>query len=603
MRFLTLLSALLAHNGVLAAPRQTIPEERRIEGRALGPSVTITKPAATIQGRIVPYADVYPVAAGSLESFKQIPFAQPPVGQLRLKPPVSLNTTKNLGTIDASGLASKACPQQIMDINLAIPNVPSVATEALETVFSSPLINNSYISGQEDCLTLDVMRPSGTKAGDKLPVMLWIYGGGFELGSTAMYDGTSIVMRSVELGKPVVFVAMNYRVAGFGFLAGKEILADGSANLGLLDQRLAMQWVQDHVKDFGGDPDKVTLWGESAGAISIFDQLIAKGGDNTGTNGKPLFRGAIMNSGSAVPADPVDCPKAQAVYDAVVANAGCAGKADTLACLRSVPYETFLKASNSVPSLLSYQSLALSYIPRPDGTFLPSSPETVITTGAYAKVPYILGDQEDEGTLFALFTNNISTTDQIVDYLRQFYFNNPAADINGLVSLYPEDPAQGSPFRTGNNYNFYPQFKRIAALLGDAVFTLTRRVVLNGTSTVAPNVPSWSYLSVYDYGTPYLGTLHGSDILQVFYGVKDNYAANGIMKYFLNFAYNLDPNNGSGGATPLSLGGVSNLIQWPQWSKSNTLLQFDANSFNTTQDNFRPAPYQFLSTQTAKLRF
>lgn len=98
-----------------------------------------------------------------------------------------------------------------LDINLDIPNVPSVATGALETVFSSPLINNSYISGGEDCLTLDVLRPSGTTASSKLPVMLWIYGGGFELGSTAMYDGTSIVMRSVELGKPVIFVAMNYR--------------------------------------------------------------------------------------------------------------------------------------------------------------------------------------------------------------------------------------------------------------------------------------------------------------------------------------------------------------------------------------------------------
>lgn len=92
-----------------------------------------------------------------------------------------------------------------------IANVPSVVTGVLSTVLSSPLLNNSYIGGQEDCLTLDVLRPSGTKSGSNLPVMLWIYGGGFELGSTAMYDGTSVVMRSVELGKPVVFVAMNYR--------------------------------------------------------------------------------------------------------------------------------------------------------------------------------------------------------------------------------------------------------------------------------------------------------------------------------------------------------------------------------------------------------
>lgn len=84
-------------------------------------------------------------------------------------------------------------------------------TGALGAVLSSPLLNNSYISGAEDCLTVDVLRPSGTKAGDNLPVLLWIFGGGFELGSTAMYDGGNVVEKSIELGKPVVFVAVNYR--------------------------------------------------------------------------------------------------------------------------------------------------------------------------------------------------------------------------------------------------------------------------------------------------------------------------------------------------------------------------------------------------------
>jgi carboxylesterase type B len=134
-----------------------------------------------------------------------------------------------------------------------------------------------------------------------------------------MYDGTSLVADSVAKGKPIVFVAVNYRVGGFGFLPGKEVLADGSANLGLLDQRLGLKWVADNIAAFGGDPDKVTIWGESAGSISVLDQMALYDGDHT-YNGKPLFRAAIMNSGSIVPADPVDGTKGQAIYDTVNAT-------------------------------------------------------------------------------------------------------------------------------------------------------------------------------------------------------------------------------------------------------------------------------------------
>lgn len=133
-----------------------------------------------------------------------------------------------------------------------------------------------------------------------------------------MYDGTSLVADSVAQGKPIIFVAVNYRVGGFGFLPGKEVLADGAANLGLLDQRLGLQWVADNIAAFGGDPEKVTIWGESAGSISVLDQMALYDGDNT-YKGKPLFRGGIMNSGSVVPTDPVDGTKGQAIYDTVSA--------------------------------------------------------------------------------------------------------------------------------------------------------------------------------------------------------------------------------------------------------------------------------------------
>ena len=96
-----------------------------------------------------------------------------------------------------------------------------------------------------------------------------------------MYDGASLVADSITQGKPIIFVGANYRVGGFGFLPGLEILADGSANLGLLDQRLGLKCVADNIEAFGGDPEKVTIWGESAGTTSVFDQMALYDGDNT----------------------------------------------------------------------------------------------------------------------------------------------------------------------------------------------------------------------------------------------------------------------------------------------------------------------------------
>lgn len=267
-----------------------------LEKRA-NPTVVAPSPQATVVGS----------DGSGVESFKGIPFAQPPVGQLRLKPPQPL--TSALGTIDGTG-SPRACPQFFFSVDDS-----TFPTSVLGTILNTPLFQAVTNAG-EDCLTINVQRPAGTKADAKLPVLFWIFGGGFELGSTSMYDGTSLVAESVAQGKPIVFVAVNYRVGGFGFLPGKEVLADGSSNLGLLDQRLGLQWVADNIAAFGGDPDKVTVWGESAGAISVMDQMMLYDG-NINYKGKPLFRAGIMNSGSVIPADPVDCPKGQAIYDRV----------------------------------------------------------------------------------------------------------------------------------------------------------------------------------------------------------------------------------------------------------------------------------------------
>ncbi|AEO58443.1 hypothetical protein MYCTH_2305770 [Thermothelomyces thermophilus ATCC 42464] len=571
--FTTLVTAALLGRAVAAPPE---PPTKIVEKRA-APTVTIAS------GSIVG------VSRQATEAFNGIPFAEPPVGPLRLKPPVRLNSS--LGVFDATGIAP-ACPQFFAD-----SDSNDFLSRVIDTVTSLPFFQKA-LKVSEDCLTINVIRPKGTKAGDNLPVLFWIFGGGFELGWSSMYDGGPLVSNAIDMGKPYVFVAVNYRVGGFGFMPGKEILADGSANLGHLDQRMGLEWVADNIAAFGGDPNKVTIWGESAGAISVFNQMALYNGDNT-YKGKPLFRGAIMNSGSIVPADPVDCPKGQAVYDQVVAKAGCAGASDTLDCLRQAPYDKFLAAANSVPAILSYNSVALSYLPRPDGKVITKSPDVLVKEGKYAAVPMIIGDQEDEGTLFALFQSNVTSTDKLVEYLGGLFFHGATTEqIEGLVNTYSTSILAGSPFRSGILNEIYPGFKRLAAILGDLVFTLTRRVFLEAATTVNPNVPAWSYLASYDEGTPILGTFHGSDLLQVFYGILPNYASKSIQSYYANFVYNLDPNDASGGTSAKSKVAES----WPRWTGTERkLINFFSNRSGYLNDDFRSESANYISSNVGAL--
>ncbi|KAI0852010.1 sterol esterase [Daldinia vernicosa] len=544
------------------------------------PSPTLEERAATTSV-VLPQGTIVGSVSSTVENFGGIPFAQAPVGKLRLKPPQRLNSS--LGTFDATG-AGPACPQMYFSTE------GDLLISVLGDLINTPLFQT--VTGQtEDCLTMRVQRPKGTTADAKLPVLFWIFGGGFELGSPQMYDASLLVQNGIDQGKPFIFVSVNYRVGGFGFLPGKEILADGASNLGLLDQRMGLEWVQDNIALFGGDPEKVTIWGESAGAISVFDQMALYDGNNT-YNGKTLFRAAIMDSGSVVPAQAVDCARCQDIYDTVVKAAGCDGSADTLECLRDADYNTFLNAANSVPGIIGYTSVSLSYLPRPDGVILTASPDALALSGKYAAVPMIIGDQEDEGTLFSLFQVNITTTDELVDYIWQVFFSEVARDdIVGLVDTYDPSITAGSPFNTGILNNPYPQFKRLAAILGDMVFTLTRRIFLESALAANPNVPSWSYLASYDYGTPILGTFHASDILQVFYGLLPNYASKAIQSYYISFLYTMDPNNGTS----------SDIAQWPQWKENKELMQFWNNKSNLLADDFRSESMDYLSSHASTL--
>lgn len=155
-------------------------------------------------------------------------------------------------------------------------------------------LNAAYSVGDisEDCLTLNVIRPTGNHT--NLPVLVWIFGGGLYAGSTydPQYNLSGIVKVSQDMGQPIIAVDLNYRLGMWGFLQTPGLVAEGSSNAGLMDQRLALHWIQENIASFGGDPSRVVVWGESAGAQSIGYHLLGYDGRNDG-----LFRGAIMESG------------------------------------------------------------------------------------------------------------------------------------------------------------------------------------------------------------------------------------------------------------------------------------------------------------------
>jgi len=205
-----------------------------------------------------------------------------------------------------------------------------------------------------------------------------------------------------------------------------------------------------------------------------------------------------------------------------------------------------------------------------------------------------IGDQEDEGTLFALFQPNITTNKELSEYFSTIFFQDATkAQIDGLLDTYPDDLGiSGSPFRTGLLNNLYPQYKRLAAILGDLVFTLTRRGFLASATAANPDVPSWSYLASYDYGSTPLGTFHASDLLQVFFGIVPDYASASIRTYYYNFLYNLDPNVGKG-----------SFPDWPQWADTgngNQLTWFDTAATQTLlTDDFRNDSYTYVVANIA----
>ncbi|KAG6816185.1 hypothetical protein H0H87_008012 [Tephrocybe sp. NHM501043] len=452
-------------------------------GLTAGPSVKLDD--ATVVGKTV----------GSSNQFLGIPYARPPVDELRFNLPQSIEPYT--GELDATSFGP-SCPQQ----KVILP--PGLDTRLREDI--SKTIFGQDFPDSEDC----------------------------------QYDGTTIVSRSVDLKSPVIYVSMNYRLSGFGFLASKEVGDAGVGNLGLHDQRLALQWVQTYITEFGGDPSKVTIWGESSGGISVALHMLANDGDNQG-----LFRAAFMQSGGPIPVAGLE--KGQKDYDALVSLTGCSDSSDTLSCLRDVPYASLKAAIDQSPGIFSYQSGAhLTWIPRQDNVLLKEPPQYGVLRGHVANVPFITGNSDDEGTLLTLSTTNISTTADLKSYIAGVLLPEAKSEaLDLLLKYYPDDQRAGSPFDTGLKNALSAQFKRLAAINGDVLFQGPRRLFMND--------------------------------------LKD---------YLIRFAVNLDPNGRQG------LG-----IPWPQYNsqKPQLLVLQESTLFPLvlSSDNFRMDSLNFVANMEA----
>ena len=332
---------------VLAASSLCAAREARAAPFPFAPEVH------TAQGDVVGRFD------GLIAEFLGIPYAAPPVGDLRLAPPQPHAAWS--APLDATKYGSP-CPQTAR--------------------LNSP-------SSDEDCLFLNVFAPAFLQR--NRPVMVFIHGGSFNSGNGGTtaggpdYNGVDIATQS-----GVVVVTINYRLSILGFLANTGLDADNgrpSGNYGIQDQQQALRWVRENIAAFGGDPANVTIFGESAGGISVVYHLVSP--DSAG-----LFDRAIIESsddGASVP-----LALAETIYAPIITALGCDPANGTVACLRALP----------VSKILAVEQAGLGAGPILDGRTVPALPTTLFQAGQFNRVPEIAGTNGNEGTYFIAVATN-----------------------------------------------------------------------------------------------------------------------------------------------------------------------------------------------------
>ncbi|PNH36958.1 hypothetical protein VD0004_g9814 [Verticillium dahliae] len=468
------------------------------------------------------------------DAFLGIPFAQPPIGDLRWRWPQSLN--ESFADVRDATKQGYSCMQYRGNFDMS-----------------------------EDCLTLNVVRPSG-KHEKPLPVLVWIFGGGLFTGSIAdpQYNLSGIVKVSQDMGQPVIAVAMNYRLNMYGFLQTPQLLAEGSSNAGLLDQRLALRWIQENIAAFGGDPDRVVIWGESAGAQSIAYHLFSYDGRDDG-----LYRGAIMESGGPTGAQVQNLPYYTVPVENLTRSVGCWTASNQLACLRGLSQEALFAAR---PSQV--------WNPLIDGDFLTGYPSQLMPGGSFVKVPLLIGHNTDEGINFRPTSPRPETAKDLQNAFaswRSYSLSSPT--IRKLLELYPDDPCDAPPHAITNCSRLPAlsrgsQWRRGADIGGDLVMISGRRKMCElYAGPIGESQPVYSYR--FDQRlwnrAEVDGVQHFDNVAFSFQNISgllgaspthDSHVklAHTIGQAYVRFVYNLDPN-------PACRHNATDVMALPKWPR------------------------------------
>jgi para-nitrobenzyl esterase len=347
------------------------------------------------QTRVVHIADgaVQGSTVGGVDEFLGIPYAAPPIGDLRWRPPQA--PAHWTGTLQAVRFGNTCAQSQ-------------------RGVFAAP-------SQSEDCLYLNIFAPHSPNApAAKQPVMVWFHGGGLFSGESNDYDGSKLVRRG-----HVVVVTLNYRVGALGFLSHPAINDEGhpSINYGIMDQQFALRWVQQNIAAFGGDPNTVTIFGQSGGGTSVMANLVSP-------LSKGLFQRAINESGTRIGyTDPAMALQAGKDF---AAAAGC--KDQSAACLRALTVEQILEHQGDIAKYLG------ATFPVVDGTIITHSAVEAFRTGQFNRVPIVNGLVEDEQAFFLPEANTHKqlTKEDVEQYAGLFGSEHRDALLNKYpVAKYP----------------------------------------------------------------------------------------------------------------------------------------------------------------------